>query len=111
MVVHPAHENWEGTLVNALMYHFENLPEMEGNEGRPGLVHRIDKETSGLLVIAKTNLAMESLSKQFKDHSIERKYLALIWGIPKKDEGTVNVNLRRSLKDRRVVEGLSLIHI
>ena len=84
MVVHPAHENWEGTLVNALMYHFENLPEMEGNEGRPGLVHRIDKETSGLLVIAKTNLAMESLSKQFKDHSIERKYLALIWGAPKK---------------------------
>ena len=105
MVVHPAHENWEGTLVNALMYHFENLPEMEGNEGRPGLVHRIDKETSGLLVIAKTNLAMESLSKQFKDHSIERKYLALIWGAPKKNEGTVNVNLRRSLKDRRVVEG------
>ena len=58
MVVHPAHENWEGTLVNALMFHFKNLPEMEGNEGRPGLVHRIDKETSGLLVIAKTQLAM-----------------------------------------------------
>ena len=105
MVVHPAHENWEGTLVNALEYHFKNLPEMEGNEGRPGLVHRIDKETSGLLVIAKTNKAMDSLAKQFKNHSIERKYQALIWGIPKEVEGTINVNLRRSLKDRRIVEG------
>ena len=105
MVVHPAHENWEGTLVNALVYHFKNLPEMEGNEGRPGLVHRIDKETSGLLVIAKTNKAMDSLAKQFKNHSIERKYQALIWGTPKEVEGTINVNLRRSLKDRRIVEG------
>ena len=105
MVVHPAHENWEGTLVNALVYHFKNLPEMEGNEGRPGLVHRIDKETSGLLVIAKTNKAMDSLAKQFKNHSIERKYQALIWGTPKVVEGTINVNLRRSLKDRRIVEG------
>jgi len=105
MVVHPAHENWEGTLVNALIYHFKNLPEMEGNEGRPGLVHRIDKETSGLLVIAKTNKAMDSLAKQFKNHSIERKYQALIWGAPKEVEGTINVNLRRSLKDRRIVEG------
>jgi len=105
MVVHPAHENWEGTLVNALVYHFKNLPEMEGNEGRPGLVHRIDKETSGLLVIAKTNNAMDSLAKQFKNHSIERKYQALIWGTPKEVEGTINVNLRRSLKDRRIVEG------
>ena len=105
MVVHPAHENWEGSLVNALVYHFKDLPEMEGNEGRPGLVHRIDKETSGLLVIAKTNKAMDSLAKQFKNHSIERKYQALIWGTPKEVEGTINVNLRRSLKDRRIVEG------
>ena len=105
MVVHPAHENWEGTLVNALVYHFKDLPEMEENEGRPGLVHRIDKETSGLLVIAKTNKAMDSLAKQFKNHSIERKYQALIWGTPKEVEGTINVNLRRSLKDRRIVEG------
>ena len=105
MVVHPAHENWNGTLVNALVYHFENLPEMEGNEGRPGLVHRIDKETSGLLVIAKTTFAMDSLSKQFKNHSIIRKYQALIWGNPKDSEGTINVNLGRSIKDRRIVEG------
>lgn len=107
MVVHPAHENWEGTLVNALMFHFKNLPEMEGNEGRPGLVHRIDKETSGLLVIAKTQLAMNSLSSQFKDHSIKRKYQALIWGMPIDKEGTINVNLRRSLKDRRIIEGFA----
>lgn len=107
MVVHPAHENWEGTLVNALMYHFKGLPEMEGNEGRPGLVHRIDKETSGLLVIAKTQLAMNSLSAQFKNHSIKRTYQALIWGTPKENEGTINVNLRRSLKDRRVIEGFA----
>ena len=105
MVVHPAHENWNGTLVNALVYHFKSLPEMEGNEGRPGLVHRIDKETSGLLVIAKTTFAMDSLSKQFKNHSIIRKYQALIWGNPKDSEGTINVNLGRSIKDRRIVEG------
>lgn len=107
MVVHPAHENWEGTLVNALMFHFKNLPEMEGNVGRPGLVHRIDKETSGLLVIAKTKLAMNSLSSQFKNHSIKRKYQALIWGVPIEKEGTINVNLRRSLKDRRIIEGFA----
>ena len=107
MVVHPAHENWEGTLVNALMFHFKNLPEMDGNEGRPGLVHRIDKETSGLLVIAKTQLAMNSLSAQFKNHSIKRKYQALIWGMPIEKEGTINVNLRRSLKDRRIIEGVA----
>ena len=107
MVVHPAHKNWEGTLVNALMFHFKNLPEMEGNVGRPGLVHRIDKETSGLLVIAKTKLAMNSLSSQFKNHSIKRKYQALIWGMPIEKEGTINVNLRRSLKDRRIIEGFA----
>ncbi|MEM7548134.1 MAG: RluA family pseudouridine synthase [Bacteroidota bacterium] len=102
MVVHPAYNNWAGTLVNALAYHFQNLPEMEGNEGRPGLVHRIDKDTSGLLVIAKSELAMTHLAKQFFDHSIERTYHALIWGVPEASKGTINVNLGRSLKDRRV---------
>jgi 23S rRNA pseudouridine1911/1915/1917 synthase len=101
-VVHPAYNNWSGTLVNALAYHFQNLPEMEGNEGRPGLVHRIDKGTSGLLVIAKTEKAMSSLAKQFYDHNIERSYYALIWGEPNEDEGTINVNLGRSEKDRRI---------
>lgn len=102
MVVHPAYQNWSGTLVNALTYHFQNLPEMKGNEGRPGLVHRIDKDTSGLLVIAKTELAMTSLAKQFFDHSIERTYQAIVWGVPEPNEGTINVNVGRSLKDRRV---------
>lgn len=102
MVVHPAFQNWSGTLVNALTYHFQNLPQMQGNEGRPGLVHRIDKDTSGLLVIAKSELAMIGLAKQFFDHSIERTYNALVWGLPDPSEGTINVNVGRSLKDRRV---------
>ncbi|MGI9543337.1 MAG: RluA family pseudouridine synthase [Cyclobacteriaceae bacterium] len=102
MVVHPAYQNWSGTLVNALAYHFQNLPTMANNEGRPGLVHRIDKGTSGLLVIAKTQEAMTALAKQFFDHSIERTYFALVWGEPSPANGTIEVNLGRSLKDRRV---------
>ncbi|MBL7850596.1 MAG: RluA family pseudouridine synthase [Cyclobacteriaceae bacterium] len=102
MVVHPAYQNWTGTLVNALTYHFQHLPEMQGNEGRPGLVHRIDKDTSGLLVIAKTELALTKLARQFFDHSIERTYWALVWGEPEPEQGTINVNVGRSLKDRRV---------
>jgi 23S rRNA pseudouridine1911/1915/1917 synthase len=102
MVVHPAYQNWSGTLVSALTYRFQNLPEMKGNEGRPGLVHRIDKDTSGLLVIAKTEIAMTSLAKQFFDHSIERTYQAIVWGIPDPPQGTINVHVGRSLKDRRV---------
>ncbi len=100
MVVHPAYNNWTGTLVNALAYHFQNLP--ENRDGRPGLVHRIDKDTSGLLVVAKSELALNHLAKQFFDHTIERTYYALVWGEPKEPEGTINVNLGRSLKDRRV---------
>lgn len=102
MVVHPAYQNWTGTLVNALAYHFKNLPEMKGNEGRPGLVHRIDKDTSGLLVIAKSEAGMSGLAKQFFDHSIERTYHALVWGLPEPESGTIDVNLGRSLKDRRI---------
>ncbi|MFK7953463.1 MAG: RluA family pseudouridine synthase [Ekhidna sp.] len=102
MVVHPAYQNWNGTLVNALTYHFQNLPEMKGNAGRPGLVHRIDKDTSGLLVIAKTEKAMTGLAKQFFDHSIERTYYALAWGVPEEPKGTIDVNVGRSLKDRRI---------
>ena len=102
MVVHPAHENWTGTLVNALVYHFQNLPQMQGNEGKPGLVHRIDKDTSGLLVIAKTEQAMTALASQFFHHTIERTYQALVWGEPNPSQGTVNVHLGRSPKDRRV---------
>ena len=103
MVVHPAYSNWTGTLVNALVFHFQNLPELPDNEGRPGLVHRIDKDTSGLLVIAKTDLALNRLAKQFYEHSITRMYLALVWGVPENKEGTIDVMIGRSLKDRRVI--------
>lgn len=102
MVVHPGYNNWEGTLVNALVYHFQQLPEMQGNEGRPGLVHRIDKDTSGLMVIAKTEVAMMSLARQFFHHTIERTYYALVWGEPKEPKGTINAPLGRSPKDRRI---------
>lgn len=102
MVVHPAYNNWNGTLVNALAYHFQNLPQLPGNEGKPGLVHRIDKDTSGLLVIAKTEAALTGLAKQFFDHSIERTYHALVWGELEPASGTIDVNVGRSLKDRRV---------
>jgi 23S rRNA pseudouridine1911/1915/1917 synthase len=102
MVVHPAHQNWSGTLVNALAYHFTQLPEMPNNEGRPGLVHRIDKDTSGLLVIAKTETAMTHLARQFFEHTISRTYLALVWGVPEPAEGTISVNIGRSPRDRRI---------
>ena len=101
MVVHPAFQNWTGTLVNALAYHFKNLPIMPNNDGRPGLVHRIDKHTSGLLVIAKSEHAMSHLARQFFNHSIERTYHALVWGEPDPANGTVNVNLGRNPKDRK----------
>lgn len=102
MVVHPAYKNWSGTLVNALTYHFQQLPHMEGNEGRPGLVHRIDKDTSGLLVIAKTEDGMRGLARQFFHHTIERTYYALVWGEPEEAQGTIDVHLGRSPKDRRL---------
>jgi 23S rRNA pseudouridine1911/1915/1917 synthase len=102
MVVHPAYQNWSGTLVNALTYHFQQLPQLPGNEGRPGLVHRIDKDTSGLLVVAKDEITLTGLAKQFFNHTIERRYQALVWGVPEPPNGTINVNVGRSLKDRRV---------
>ncbi|MDI9868765.1 RluA family pseudouridine synthase [Flectobacillus roseus] len=102
MVVHPAFGHWEGTLVNALVYHFQNLPTHRNGEARPGLVHRIDKETSGLLVIAKNDYAMTHLAKQFFDHSIERTYYALVWGELKNEEGTITGHIGRSIKDRKI---------
>ena len=97
-VVHPGHGNYTGTLVNALAYHFENLP-MNSSE-RPGLVHRIDKDTTGLLVIAKTEAAMTHLAKQFEAKTTEREYIALVWGTVKEDEGTIEGNIARHVKDR-----------
>lgn len=105
MVVHPAHENWTGTLVNALLYHFGQLPAAEGNEARPGLVHRIDKGTSGLLVVAKREESLAHLARQFYDHTVGRRYLALVWGDVKDDEGTISVPLGRSKHDRRIMVG------
>lgn len=102
MVVHPGFNNYSGTLVNALAFHFQQLPQLPGNEGRPGLVHRIDKNTSGLLVISKNEFAMTYLAKQFFDHSITRKYVALIWGDIEED-GTVTGYIGRSLKDRKIM--------
>lgn len=104
MVVHPAYGNWSGTLVNALVHHFQNLPTSQNGEGRPGLVHRIDKDTSGLLVIAKTELAMMGLAKQFFHHTIERTYNALVWGELKAEAGTIDAHVGRSFKDRRITD-------
>ena len=98
MVVHPGHGNYSGTLINGLMFHFDNLP--QNDKQRPGLVHRIDKDTSGLLVVAKTETAMTHLSKQFFDKSSERKYFALVWGDVKADSGTIEGNIGRHPRNR-----------
>lgn len=126
MVVHPAYGNYSGTLINALVYHFQNLPiskkkketATEKKKGkmidapqttghtpelRPGLVHRIDKNTSGILVIAKTEIAMTKLAKCFFDRTIDRTYIALVWGDFAEDSGTITGNIGRSLKDRKVM--------
>jgi len=104
MVVHPAHGNYSGTLVNALMWHFRDLPLFNTGESRPGLVHRLDKNTSGILVIAKNEYALNRLSKQFYDRTTDRRYNALIWGIPDTPEGTITGNVGRSIKDRKVMQ-------
>lgn len=104
MVVHPGVGNYTGTLVNALSYYFKktDLPLMEGNSlDRPGLVHRIDKNTSGLLVIAKTEFAMTHLAGQFFDHSIEREYIALVWGNFDEPAGTIRGNIGRHPRERK----------
>lgn len=102
LVVHPGYNNYTGTLVNGLVYHFNQLPTMPGNDGRPGLVHRIDKDTSGLLLISKNERSMTYLARQFFEHTITRKYLALVWGDLETD-GTVTGYIGRSAADRRVM--------
>jgi len=104
MVVHPAYGNYTGTLVNALMYHFRDLPLFSTGEARPGLVHRIDKNTSGILVIAKNELALNRLSRQFFERTTDRKYQALVWGTPDPPEGTITGNVGRSIRDRKVMQ-------
>lgn len=103
IVVHPGYGNYTGTLVNALIWHFDHLPELPNDfMGRPGLVHRLDKHTSGIMVIAKTEDALTRLAKQFFDRTTERTYWALVWGNVEEDKGTVTGNIGRSLRDRKV---------
>lgn len=102
MVVHPGYGNYSGTLLNGLVYHFDNLPQREDYFGRPGLVHRLDKHTTGILVVAKTEQALTSLAQQFHDRTSERVYHALVWGDVENDEGTITGHIGRSRKNRKV---------
>ena len=109
LVVHPAAGNFDGTLVNALLHHCAGKLSGIGGVARPGIVHRIDKDTSGLLVVAKTDVAHEGLAKQFAAHSIDRRYLAIVNGTPKATAGTVDAPLARSAANRKkiaIVEGV-----
>lgn len=101
MVVHPAYGNYTGTLVNALAWHLKDLPLFQSGDIRPGLVHRIDKNTSGLLLVAKNEVAMNRLAKQFFDHKTERKYVSLVWGDFSEDNGMIEGNIGRSIRDRK----------
>jgi 23S rRNA pseudouridine1911/1915/1917 synthase len=108
MVVHPAAGNLDGTLVNALLHHCAGKLSGIGGVARPGIVHRIDKDTSGLLVVAKTDVAHEGLARQFAAHSIDRRYFAVVSGVPKTNQGVVDAALARSAANRKkiaVVEG------
>ena len=105
LVVHPGHGNWTGTLVNALLHHFGALPSSQGQPSpRPGLVHRLDKDTSGVMVIGKTEEALTHLARQFYDRTNDRRYLALVWGDFDTEEGTIEGHIGRSFKDRTVMQ-------
>jgi 23S rRNA pseudouridine1911/1915/1917 synthase len=107
MVVHPGVGNTNGTLVNALLYHMQNseLPLLAGNrEDRPGLVHRIDKDTSGLMIIAKNDYAMTLLAKQFYDHTVTREYVALVWGDVQNEKDTITGHIARHERDRMIFD-------
>ena len=103
MVVHPGAGNYENTLANALVYKYKDKLSDISGELRPGIVHRIDKETSGLLVIAKNNLSHSKLGKQFSDHSIKRKYLCLIWGVIRPLQGRIETLISRNKKNRQLM--------
>lgn len=117
MVVHPGYGNYKGTLVNALVYHFQQLPISKSGATlnvskkskeqavlRPGLVHRLDKNTSGIMVVAKSEIAMMKLAKDFFDRNLDRKYTALVWGDFAEDSGTITGNIGRHLKDRKLMD-------
>jgi 23S rRNA pseudouridine1911/1915/1917 synthase len=103
LVVHPAAGNFDGTLVNALLHHCAGRLSGIGGVARPGIVHRIDKDTSGLLVVAKTDVAHEGLAKQFAAHSIDRRYLAIVSGVPKSSGGSIDAPLARSATNRKKI--------
>ena len=103
LVVHPGHGNWHGTLVNAIAWHLKDNPRYDANDPHVGLVHRIDKDTSGLLVVAKTPDAKTALGNQFLLKTTRRRYRALVWGIVEQDEGTVIANIGRDPKDRMLM--------
>ncbi|HOK51515.1 MAG TPA: RluA family pseudouridine synthase, partial [Bacteroidales bacterium] len=103
MVVHPAYGNFTGTLINALYYRYKDLPLFQQGDLRPGLVHRIDKDTSGILVVAKNELSLNRLARQFYEHTIERHYVALVWGTLKENTGTIRGNVGRSPHDRKIM--------
>jgi len=103
MVVHPAHGNFTGTLVNALAYHLGENTEFDAHDTRPGLVHRIDKNTSGLLVIAKNEKAKVHLARQFFHHTVNRRYQAIVWGDIEEPEGTITGNIGRNPRDRKAM--------
>ncbi len=103
MVVHPAYGHYTGTLINALAYRYSDLPIFNGNDARPGLVHRIDKNTSGLLVIAKNEVSKNKIALQFFEHTTHRRYVALVWGNLAEDEGTIIANIGRNPKNRKVM--------
>lgn len=104
LVVHPGYGNYDGTLVNALLYHLNQLAPKADEPDRPGLVHRLDKDTTGVMVIAKTENALTHLAKQFFDRTNDRRYYALVWGDFDEDEGVIEGNIGRSLKDRKVMD-------
>ena len=104
LVVHPGYGNYSGTLVNAIEYHFEQLPPSKDYAGRPGLVHRLDKNTTGIMVVAKTENALTHLAKQFFDRTSKRYYYALVWGDFDENQGTIIGKVGRSIKNRKVMQ-------
>jgi 23S rRNA pseudouridine1911/1915/1917 synthase len=103
LVVHPGHGNYSGTLVNALMYHFQHLPLYKNKEmPRPGLVHRLDKNTSGIMILAKTEYSMTHLARQFFERSTKRTYQALVWGDVRENRGTITGHIGRDVRDRKL---------
>lgn len=104
MVVHPAFGNWTGTLANAILHHLgKDAEELDASELRPGIVHRLDKNTSGLIIIAKNQTALHRLARQFAERKVEKRYMALVWGVPEQEHGFVRTNIGRSVRDRKVM--------